>query len=349
MHVIRFTALRLCVAVGFVSSWGLNGHAAETAYVSSETAGVGVIDLARMTLVRTYPLGADRPRGLSLTEDGKRLLLANKATGDMSIVDTRTGRVLERIPIGKNPEFVRVAGHYAYVTYEPDATMSGVGGPPSPRRETEKLPAEIAVVDVRRGVVVRSIKSGYETEGVEFSRDGRRLLVTNEGDDTVSEYDSRTGAAAAMLRLPKGSRPRGIQRTPDGKHYVVTLEQAGQLAVLDATDLHVTQIVKTQAGPYGVGFDPTGQHLLVAAARAGLIQVFDAKTYVHLNDFSVGKRCWHFSFTPSGKRLLVACGRSNAVFVLDMPSGRQLKRIDGLPLAWGIVTYPRSAGSIDVP
>jgi hypothetical protein len=45
-----------------------------TAYVTSETAGVGVIDLDQMTLTKTFALGADGPRGLSLTADGTRLL-----------------------------------------------------------------------------------------------------------------------------------------------------------------------------------------------------------------------------------------------------------------------------------
>ena len=39
--------------------------AVPTAYVTSEKAGVGVIDLDQMTLSRTFPVGAAGPRGLS--------------------------------------------------------------------------------------------------------------------------------------------------------------------------------------------------------------------------------------------------------------------------------------------
>src|SRR5260370_22137246 len=79
-----------------------------------------------MTLAKTFSFGDDGPRGLSLTADGKRLLLANKKRGALSEVDTGTGKVLRRVKIGKNPEFVRVYGGYAYVTYEPGED----GGPP---------------------------------------------------------------------------------------------------------------------------------------------------------------------------------------------------------------------------
>ena len=82
--------------------------------------------------------------------------------------------------------------------------------------------------------VIRSVKSGHETEGVEFSPDGRELLVTNEGDDTVSVYRVGTGAPVRTVKLDNGSRPRGIKASPDGKQYVVTLENTNKFVVLDA-------------------------------------------------------------------------------------------------------------------
>jgi YVTN family beta-propeller protein len=75
--------------------------------------------------------------------------------------------------------------------------------------------------------------------------------------------------------------------------------------------------------------------------------VFDAHSYAHLADVPVGKRCWHFSFTPDGSKLLAACGRSDAVYVIDAHTYRPITQLGGLPLAWGIVTYPKSAGSIE--
>src|ERR1700722_8011337 len=128
MHVKKATAqLALASVVTLGTTLGASpAQAAPTAYVSSETAGVGVIDLDQMTLAKTFSFGDDGPRGLSLTADGKRLLPANKKPGDLSEVDTATGKVLRRVKIGKNPEFVRVYGGYAYVTYEPGQN----GGPP---------------------------------------------------------------------------------------------------------------------------------------------------------------------------------------------------------------------------
>lgn len=220
MHLKKATACLALASVGMLGA-SLAPAAGPTAYVTSETAGVGVIDLDQMTLAKTFSFGDDGPRGLSLTADGRRLLLANKKPGDLSEVDTATGKVLRRVKIGQNPEFVRVYGGYAYVTYEPGenggpatgvpgssgASGGDKGGPSGAGKDDDNAnepPAEIAIVDLKTLRVVRSVKSGHETEGVEFSGDGKELLVTNEGDDTVSVYHVGTGAPLRTLKLDHG-------------------------------------------------------------------------------------------------------------------------------------------------
>src|SRR5258707_13908564 len=105
MHVRKVTAQLALVSVVTVgTTLGASpAQAASTAYVTSETAGVGVIDLDQMTLAKTYSFGDDGPRGLSLTADGRRLLPANKKPGALSEVDTATGKVLRRGETGDKP------------------------------------------------------------------------------------------------------------------------------------------------------------------------------------------------------------------------------------------------------
>ncbi len=358
----RSTAVRrlrpfIAAAVAWLAAGSL--QAAPLAYVTSEKAGVGVIGLDTMTLEKTFSIGAAGPRGLSLTDDGSRLVVADKTTGELAAIDTTTGDVVKRVKIGKNPEYVRVHGGYAYVTYEPgesgkpggksmgERTGTSPGKQEAGDDDAAKPPAQIAIVDLKTWTIVHSVVSGHETEGVEFSRDGKQMLVTNEGDDTVSVYDARSGKPIATVKVPAGGRPRGIRRSPGGTQYVVTLESLSKLIVLDASDFHIVKTVHTKLGPYGVAFGPDGKRLFVAAARDQTLQVFDAKDLAPIAEVPVGKRCWHFSFTPDGAKLLLACGRSDAVFVIDAADYHVIKQIGDLPLAWGIVTYPPSDGSIE--
>lgn len=145
-----------------------------------------------------------------------------------------------------------------------------------------------------------------------------------------------------------GARPRGIKITPDGKAYIVTLEGSAKFVVID-DKFKVVKSVATGESPYGVAFDRAGTKLFVVAARSKQLQVFDAKTYALVKSIPTGDRCWHFTFTPDDAKILVACGRSNEVVVIDAATLEPVQRIADKKLPWGIVTYPKSIGTLDAP
>ena len=190
---------------------------------------------------------------------------------------------------------------------------------------------------------------GRETEGIEFTADGRHILVTNEADDNVSVHEIATGKRVQVIDTSKyGKRPRGIKRSPDGKAVVVTLEFANAFIVLDDR-YNVVKTVKTGESPYGVSFDRAGDRLFVAAAKSKVLQVFDTRTWEPIKDVPTGNRCWHFSFTPDEKQILLACGRSDEVVVVDAARLEPVAHIPDKALPWGIVTWPKAMGSLDRP
>lgn len=327
------------------------------AYVSNQNGDVSVIDLNTLETVSAISTGGASPRGIGVTADGKLLVTANGEDGNISLIDRLSGKVLKRIPIGENPEFVRIRGNYAFVSFEPAA----VGGPPpkpgseeakalQEAREKENAePARVAVVDLKQGKVLRAITGGMETEGIEFSADGNMILVTNEADENITVHEIATGKLVKTIPTAKyGNRPRGIKVAPDGKSYVASLEYGNKLVVLDS-QYNVVKVVSTGEVPYGLAFDRKGDRLFVALAKGKALQVFDAKTYEPIKNVPTGDRCWHFTFTPDDSQILVACGRSNEVVVIDANTLEPVKRIEDKKLPWGIVTYPKSVGSLDMP
>jgi YVTN family beta-propeller protein len=323
--------MKLRIAVVLLA---LSGAAhAQTLYVTDQQGGVTTLDAKTLAITGKIDIGGQGPRGIAVTHDGKLLLTANQGSGDLSVIDRASGKILARIPIGPSTEMVRVQGHTAYATYEPPADKGGL--------------AHIAIVDLDQRKVINSIPSGHETEGLEFSPDGKYLLVTNEGDDTISVYNLPSGTLAHSVDTKAiGTRPRGIKRLPDGSGYVVSMEFSDKLIVLDK-DFNITKSIPTAASPYGLAFNPDDTKLFVAAAKAGLIQVFDAKTYAHLADIKVGKRCWHFSFTPDNQHIVAACGRSGALNVVDPVRLKPEQTIDGFKVPWGVVAFPAANGTLD--
>lgn len=324
------------------------------AYVTSQksnTAGVSVIDLATMEVVKTFDLKAEGPRGLGITDDGSKLIVATRENSSISVMDTATGELLQQIEVGKNPEFVRVRGNFVFISSEPSA----VGGPP-PKPGTaeeeeddddEKIPALIAIVDLAKGEKIREIVGGPETEGIEFSADGKEMVITNEADNTITVHNIETGELTkTILTHQYGDRPRGIKISPDGQTYVATLEYGNKFMVLDK-NFNFLRTVDTGKVPYGVSFDASGEYIYVAANKEKALQVFDAKSYEKVKDIPIGDRCWHFSFTPDDKQLLLACGKSDAIFVIDTEKQTVTKEIPVTDMPWGVVTYPKSMGSLD--
>lgn len=351
---MKFIHAMLATAIGFSVSLLASAADAGKAYVTNQDGNVSIIDLATMENTGTVDTQATGTRGIGITNDGKFLITANKDEGTISVVELATNKV-KKIAVGKNPEFVRVFKGLVFVSTEP----SSKGGPPPKPGEVakeeandddgDKIPARIAVVDLKKGKKIREIVGGPETEGVEFSKDGKQIIITNEADNTITVNNYKTGKLIKTIKTTEyGDRPRGIKVSPDGKNYVATLEFGNNFIVLDKNFKHV-KTVATPAAPYGVSFDRKGERLFVASSKGQKLTAFDAKTFDKIKEIDVGKRCWHFSFTPDDKNILLACGKSDEILVIDAEKLEVTKHIEDKQLPWGIVTYPKSMGSLDKP
>ena len=348
MNLLKITLLSIFLFGCGNSDKGKEGKA----YVTSQKGGISVIDLNSMEIVEEINVGAGFPRGIGVTDDGKYLITANKADANLSIINLKTKEV-KNIDVGINPEFVRVNKGQVFVSTEP----SSKGKPPEKGEirhdeeeddDEDRIPAKVAVVDLAKGEKVREITAGPETEGIEFSKDGKQIIVTNEADNSITVHDYESGELLKTFSTePYGLRPRGIKVSPDGNFYVSTLEFSSNFIVLDKEFNHV-KTVKTGKSPYGISFNSKGDKLYVAAGKAKTLEVFDGKDFTKIKELKTeGKRCWHFTFTPDNKNIMLACGRSDEVLLIDAETLNIKKRIPVAGIPWGIITYPKSIGSLD--
>lgn len=322
------------------------------AYVSEEGGAISVLDLKTLSVVRRVQPQEVAPRGLAVTADGKYLITSNKNTKDVTVFSTPDLRLVQRLVLGSSPEFLKLnpSGDRIFATFEPSS--AGPGKPPSSGdtdNDTNGPPAQIAsfhIGDWRQGP---TSTAGQETEGIEFSRDGALMLVANEAQNSIGIFNAVTGTHLRDIDLAEyGIRPRGVKTSPTGSRYAITMEASGTLLEMDQ-DFKVVKSVTTGARPYGLAFDRAGKRIFVAAAMARKLQVFSADSMQLMAEIPIGQRCWHFTFTPDDSQILLACGRSNNVIVVDANSYRPVRTIEGFRLPWGIVTYPKSYGSLDLP
>ncbi len=333
----------LCIAL--LLAMPCYASAGSVAYVSNQDGAVTVIDLETMEVKGHLEIDAKGARGIGVTQDGKWLITANKDDGNISVVDTASGKLVRHVAIGKNPEFLRVQDDNAYVTFEP-----GVGNDPVPQQTAvadDKIPGHIAVVALSTGKLLLDIVGKPETEGLELGKQG--LIVANESDNSLSMHDFNSGKLLKNISVARyGDRPRGIKASPDGSLYVATLEFSSKFLVLN-DKFEIIKEVATGKSPVGISFDHDGKRVFVASSKEKALQVYDAKTWAKLEDIPVGDRCWHFTFTPDNQQILLACGKSNELLVIDANRLEVTKRISNRGLPWGIVTYPKAMGSLDRP
>ena len=352
---VIISSLALAVFSGLVGCSGDESKPSSQAYVTNQKGNITVIDLETLEVVGEIDVEGKGPRGIGITPDGKTIVVANVDGGDISLIDRESGAVKKHIEIGENPEFVRVIGNTAYVSFEP----ASLGGPPpkpgseeamelqEQREEDEEEPAKIAIVNIEMGIVEKEITGGMETEGIELSPDQSKLVITNEADENITVHDIATGDLVKTVDTkPFGYRPRGIKVSPDGSTYVGSIEYGNSIVVMDS-NFDVIRDVETGEVPYGMSFSRDGSKLYVALAKGEVIQVFDTSTWEELGRGETGKRCWHFTFTPDDSKILVACGRSDEVVVLNAADLTVVKRLTGFAMPWGIVSYPKSVGSLD--
>src|SRR5476649_745076 len=110
---------RLLAAIGLALLIGLPVQAL-TAYTSNERDNtISVIDLDLMKMVRTIRVG-QRPRGITITKDGKYILVCASDDDTIQMIDTTTYKVAGTLPSGPDPELfaLHVSGNPLYVSNE---------------------------------------------------------------------------------------------------------------------------------------------------------------------------------------------------------------------------------------
>lgn len=147
------------------------------AYVANkdDKAFVSVIDLKARKQIGSIPMPRGT-QGVTASPDGKRVIAMDFVEPSMTVIDTATDQVLERIPLAD----VTDGAYKAY--YSPDGqwllTMAG---------------SMVSIFDAANlHAPQRTIKVGASPMGIAFSADGKTALVANHGEGTVSVVDIAT-------------------------------------------------------------------------------------------------------------------------------------------------------------
>ena len=171
------------------------------------------------------------PSGIAVTPDGATLLVANRESDSVSIIDVGSRRETRRVAVGQHP---------FGLTLSADGTTAYTANVVS---------NDVSAIDVGSGRETGRVATGQRPYVIALA--AGKGFVTDQYSNTVTVFDPATLKTLAAIDV--GDHPEGIAATRDGKTIVVANWGDNALSLIDPSSLTVTGTVETGDGPRAFG------------------------------------------------------------------------------------------------
>jgi YVTN family beta-propeller protein len=272
-----------------------------------------------------------------------RIYVTNEVSGDLTVIDSGTFKVVATIPLGKRPRGIHPSpdGKTLYVALS-GSPIAGPDVDESTLPPPDKSADGIGVFDVKQNKLVRIIHGGSDPENFDLSKDGSKIYISNEDTSEVSIVDVASGTVVKSAKV--GEQPEGVRATPDGKEVWVTSESDGTISVLDPAAGKIVATFKVGHRPRSIAFTPDGKRAYVNAENDGGIVEVDAVKHKMTKTIPLGKpgviKPMAVLMDPDGSRLYVSTGRGHQVFLLDPNTDQVQGSVEVGARPWGIALSP---------
>lgn len=271
------------------------------------------------------PVGTG-PEGVAVSPDGRKVYVANKTAGTVSMVNTATNQVIGTVNLS-----VSVQG----LAINPDnRRLYIVAGDAGSGFVSVRDSANLAQVDI----IPLSPRGGTQPnpQGIAVSPDGRLLYFSDNHDGgAITILDIATKTTVNSIARGPGTIPLGIAPSPDGQHVYFAFTgptgQTGQVAVYDLSSNSVTGTFNVGSRPVGIAVTPDAGKVYVSNELDNSVTVFNAVTSDPPTTTLVGMTPAGVAISPDGSRVYVANRGSGTVTVLSTTTDQ----IDGIPITVG--------------
>jgi len=286
---------------------------------------VHIIDPATNTVVGEIS-GIEAGHGAGAAPDGSRIYISDEAESTLDIVDTKTLKVLARVPLSGHPNNMAVArdGRHVYV-----GIIQAPGG--------------VDVIDTASRRRVKTIPTQGTIHNAYVTPDGKYVVAGSIAGKTINVIDAHTNEPAWTIDMDLGVRPMTFNTNPDGstKWIFVQLSALNGFAVVDfATRKEINRIKNPDLPPgkatVSAGSDPShgmavtadGKTLVVCSRLNNFLYAYSLPDLKLLGGAELGgKGAGWVTLTPDGKTAYVANPVTNDVSVVDIASLKEVSRI----------------------
>jgi YVTN family beta-propeller protein len=263
---------------------------------------------------------------VAVAPDGSRIYVSDEAQSTLDVVDGKTLKVTNRIPLSGHPNNVAIGkdGRRVYV-----AIIQAPGG--------------VDVIDTTTLTNVKTLRTKGSIHNPYVTPDGKYVVAGSIQGKTVNVFDTATEQPAWVLDMDLGVRPMAFSTNPDGstKWLFVQLTDFNGFAVVDfATHKEINRL-KNPDLPHGkkevtAGSDPS-HGMAVTADGKTLVVCSRINNYLYsysLPDLKLlgsaelsGMGAGWVTLTPDGKTAYVANPVTNNVSAVDVKSMKEVALI----------------------
>jgi YVTN family beta-propeller protein len=211
------------------------------------------ISLDTLEVDDAYRVGAV-PKVVAVTPDGRYVLVANWCTWDLSVISTKAGREVRRVPMGEYPRGI-------VVTPDGDAAYVGIMG------GDYLVRVDLATWETS------TVPIGSGPRALEIDPSGQTIYATLNMAGQVAKLDLASGQVETVAT---GTRPRSLAIAGDGKALYVVNYESGTVTKLRTRDMEILQTIDACNLPIGITYDKPTRRVWVAC-YGGSILVYDDK------------------------------------------------------------------------
>jgi YVTN family beta-propeller protein len=241
------------------------------------------------------------------------LFVTNTKSDSISVIDTNTFEVVATIPLGRgkpNRVVFHPEGRWAWVVYDKSH--------------------DLGVVDAEARKLVKRVKIGGNPYNLNFTPDGRHLLVLDWSSDTSNDEVIFYDLAADKIdgRVEVSTWPAHSVFSRDGNRLYVSGETAGDLSVIDVTTRTVVaRHVHGGGDAMGLTLTADGKTLYAAAGENKTVLKIDTVTNKPVATIALPGIVHESTLTLDGRFLYTTLRKVNKIAVVDTATDKVVATI----------------------
>jgi YVTN family beta-propeller protein len=259
-----------------------------------------------------------------------RIYVPNRRSNDVTVIDPNTMKVVDRFPVGVNPQHVVPSWdlNTLWVTNNAEKRFDGTLTPIDPMTGKPGKPIDV--------------DNPYN---MYFTPDGRSAVVVAEARKRLDFRDPQTMATQSSISVPGCAGINHGDFSIDGRYAIFTCEfEKGTLAKIDFVERKVVGYLKlSKPGmPQDIRIAPDGKAFFVADMHSDGVFVVDGDRFAEVGFIPTGTGAHGLYPSRDATELYVANRGSNKVYAA--PGGKGSVSVIDFATRKVVATWPIAGG-----